>query len=179
MINAESSLSQSVPEAKKEQEKSLPVVETENGVSYKYLSDGTVAKSKSPKGGFWPLEQEKITGPIETLVFLPDYDTLMRINIPGIVPRLRFGEDEKEYTRLLNNLMKKSDFNGDIVNEDGVKLKNNVEIRAQKGGVYLVLDPHTKVPVAKMPREKFYAFEAKESDGERVCNLEGKVEYIK
>lgn len=179
MINAESSLGQVVPDAKKEKEKSLPVVETENGISYKYLSDGSVAKSKSPKGGIWPLEQEKITGPLDTLVFIPDYDTLMKVNIPGVVPRLRFGEDEKEYARLLNNLVKKPDFNGEVVNEDGVKLKNNVEIRAQKGGVYLVLDSDTKIPVAKMPRENCYAFEAKESNEKRECNLEGKVESIK
>jgi hypothetical protein len=133
------------------------LVITEQGSRYKYLPSGKTQRYQPKKGILHP--------PMDALVFIPDYQTILKaapnwFDVKGIL-----GANTAEYEGIIFRGIYRRTSQNFIVTLDGLWLRNDLEIRQYGGPVFLTFgegkNVDFRIPVSPQPRIGYEAFDTR------------------
>jgi hypothetical protein len=142
---------------------------TEKGSVYTVLSDGRTQRFKNVSN--------KEHSPTDTIVFVPDYETLKTLATDGKTNSIidMIGKHKDDLHSVLENYSLLMDHGLYIIDSNGKKLRTKYEID-EADRVFLAFVSDTKkpfaIPVAKKPRIGFMPFETRTTieNGERFTS---------
>lgn len=157
--------------------KDIKFIETAKGSIYRYRSDGRTERFKKVEG--------KVYEPQDALVFIPDYDTFVKIAPKQLLEKYPLAENPVLYEEILLSYLHEKDKTVRIIDQQGKELKTNREIEQAKGQVFIAFctkQPEFKadfhIPVSKTPRLNFETFDTSYQNGEHQYHIGNKVVKI-